>query len=344
MEKQQFNGLLLVVILTVMPVMSMAARVTVTDGSGIVYEADDTDIPAGATAINYKGPTGVDIVIPATISIDSNTYTVTDIQNWAFDNNDLTNVTIPDSVTAIGEYAFFTNNLTSIIIPNSVTSIGEAAFSDNSLTSITIPDSITTIGWYVFSNNQLQTITIPDSVTRIEGEAFSGNANLTEVWFDGDAPAITAAGSLGSFGTAAGKTLYYNCTNTTFTLDTNTVPPTWEDYGIGTFCDAAFDSQGGSPVDSEKVIVGNTVTEPADPIRSGYTFNGWFTDAAATTTYDFSIPMENRNITLYAGWAAMGNAGAQAIPSIGLIGLLVMAGMLSGVAGKRINSVKCLSR
>lgn len=52
----------------------------------------------------------------------------------------------------IGEFAFANcNNLTSITIPNSVTSIGEYAFLDcRHLTSITIPSGVTSIGPYTF--------------------------------------------------------------------------------------------------------------------------------------------------------------------------------------------------
>ncbi|MBF4359048.1 leucine-rich repeat protein, partial [Vibrio anguillarum] len=44
-------------------------------------------------------------------------------------------------VTTIGKKAFQDNQLTSVTIPDSVTTIGEGAFSHNQLTSVTIPDS-----------------------------------------------------------------------------------------------------------------------------------------------------------------------------------------------------------
>ena len=77
----------------------------------------------------------------------------TKIKNYVFrDCNNLTSVTIPDSVTSIGNYAFYyCNNLTSITIPNSITTIGDSAFSYcNSLTSLTIPDSVETIDEQAF--------------------------------------------------------------------------------------------------------------------------------------------------------------------------------------------------
>ena len=57
------------------------------------------------------------------------------------------------SVTSIGYFAFANNNLTSVTIPNSVTTIGHDAFYTNQLTSVRIPDSVTSIGEGAFNNN-----------------------------------------------------------------------------------------------------------------------------------------------------------------------------------------------
>jgi len=105
---------------------------------------------------------------------------VTIIGVYAFPNNQLTNVTIPNSVTVIGDWAFYQNQLTSVTIPNSVTVIGEAAFNHNQLRNVTIPNSVTTIRFLAFANNQLTSITIPNSVTTIEKWAFAVN-QLTSV-------------------------------------------------------------------------------------------------------------------------------------------------------------------
>ena len=45
------------------------------------------------------------------------------------------------------------NNLTSVTIPNSVTSIDKYAFKYNKLTSVTIPNSVTSINGLAFDNN-----------------------------------------------------------------------------------------------------------------------------------------------------------------------------------------------
>ena len=100
---------------------------------------------------------------------------VTTIGEWAFYNNQLTSVEIPNSVTTIGDYAFHSNQLTSVTIPNSVTTIGDSAFRSNKLTNIIIPNTVKSIGKNAFERNELTNVTIPNSVTTIERAAFSSN-------------------------------------------------------------------------------------------------------------------------------------------------------------------------
>ncbi len=103
---------------------------------------------------------------------------------WHENRDEITSVTIPNSVTSIGDYAFFwCTSLTSVTIPNSVTSIGDYAFYQcTSLTSVTIPNSVTSIGGVVFMNcTNLPSVTIPNSVTSIGYSAFRNCSNLTSV-------------------------------------------------------------------------------------------------------------------------------------------------------------------
>ena len=60
-----------------------------------------------------------------------------------------------------------------------------------------------------------------------------------------------------------------------------------------------FDSDGGSSVGSQTIIDGGTVERPADPVREGYTFAGWFLEDG--TAYDFASPVEG-DVTLVAKW------------------------------------------
>ncbi|MDR0647987.1 MAG: InlB B-repeat-containing protein, partial [Synergistaceae bacterium] len=65
-----------------------------------------------------------------------------------------------------------------------------------------------------------------------------------------------------------------------------------------------FDSQGGSAVAQMNPPQNTTITEPAAPTRSGYSFIGWYKEAACIDAWDFSSDTVTANITLYAKWTA----------------------------------------
>ncbi|MBR1740308.1 MAG: InlB B-repeat-containing protein, partial [Lachnospiraceae bacterium] len=64
-----------------------------------------------------------------------------------------------------------------------------------------------------------------------------------------------------------------------------------------------FDAKGGSAVASATVESGNKVSKPTNPTRSGYTFAGWYADAAYTAVYNFDTAVTD-NLTLYAKWTS----------------------------------------
>lgn len=125
------------------------------------------------------------LVIPEKLYSRYGTFTITGIYASAFENcDDLTSVTIPNSITSIGNFAFSScSGLTSITIPNSVKSIGVEAFSIcTSLTSITIPNSVTSIERYAFSGcKNLISLKIGNSVKSIGFCAFMLCSSLTSV-------------------------------------------------------------------------------------------------------------------------------------------------------------------
>ena len=60
----------------------------------------------------------------------------------------------------------------------------------------------------------------------------------------------------------------------------------------------SFDTAGGSAVEMQKVIEGNTASETATPVREGYRFDGWLLNDEA---YDFDTVVSG-DITLVAKW------------------------------------------
>jgi uncharacterized repeat protein (TIGR02543 family) len=94
---------------------------------------------------------------------------------------------------------------------------------------------------------------------------------------------------------------------TAWDFDTDTVPAseltlhakwTVNDYGM------TFVSNGGSAVSSQLVDYGTVASEPMAPTREGYTFAGWFTEAALTNAWDFdTATMPAHAVTLYAQWS-----------------------------------------
>ncbi len=90
--------------------------------------------------------------------------------------NNLTSITIPNSITEIENDAFNgCSGLTTIDIPNSVTTIKSSAFSDCSgLTSVTIPNSIITIDYYAFNRcRSIEKVYVTSSYYPFEGTGVS---------------------------------------------------------------------------------------------------------------------------------------------------------------------------
>lgn len=63
----------------------------------------------------------------------------------------------------------------------------------------------------------------------------------------------------------------------------------------------SFSAGEGSKVDFQTTAANGSIAKPADPTREGYTFAGWYTDAACTKAYDFSVAV-TADMTLYAKW------------------------------------------
>lgn len=143
---------------------------------------DEVEVTYAVTHFNtYTG----DVVIPESVTYESNTYTVTAVGNMAFQNCEgaLTSVVVPNTVTSIGELAFAScPHLLTVILPNSVDTLGAMIFDlCSSLTTVRFPEGITVLPRAMFrACSSLSSITIPSTVTRIESSVFEGTG-LTSI-------------------------------------------------------------------------------------------------------------------------------------------------------------------
>ena len=74
-----------------------------------------------------------------------------------------------------------------------------------------------------------------------------------------------------------------------------------------------FNSDGAQYAKIENVRKGNFVTLPAPPVKSGYTFGGWYTGMNGTGTVFNSATAVNASMTVYARWVS-NPAGGGIIP------------------------------
>lgn len=256
---------------------------------------------------------------------------------WAFNNarNTLTEVTLPNTVDEIGYQAFFNcSNLTKVIIPEGVRKIGQAAFYGCSqLTSITIPSTITNMDTAFSGNTALSHVTLTNGISKISSNAFERCTGLTEVEIPASVDQICPFAFNGCTNLKRVllekniKTINVNafkdCTNLS-DVKYNGYKTDWDKVTVNTtgndtltnkvqyLCDINFDLNGGTingsdtmatqtVYSNEKLGTANVPTTP--PQRTGYDFDGWYTQAEGGTKYTFTEAVSS-NIILYAHWNA----------------------------------------
>ena len=173
---------------------------------GIKYETTGSE--SVAVIYNEESPYSGAINIPSEVTYYDKTLFVSAIFEYAFNNcENLTSITIPNSVNFIGYMAFngctglsvvdipegetriqtmaFANctGLSTVNIPESVTSIDYGAFMGcTSLTSVSIPNSVFYIGQKAFENcSALTDVSIGENVSEISNDAFSGCTSLVSL-------------------------------------------------------------------------------------------------------------------------------------------------------------------
>lgn len=255
----------------------------------------------------------------------------------------LTQVTIPSTVKEIGYQAFWgCSNLVKVTIPEGVTTIGQTAFTKcTQLTSITIPSTITNMEWAFSGDPALSQVTLTNGIPRISSYAFSGCTSLTQVKIPASVDevcpsAFNGCTNLKSVTLEKGIRIininaFNNCSKLT-DVKYNGYKTDWEKVRVNTtgndtltskvqyLCDINFDLDGGTINGSDTMATQTVYSNeelgtakcypndqpfvvPTGPVREGYTFLGWYTQAEGGTKYTFTEAVSS-NITLYAHWNA----------------------------------------
>jgi hypothetical protein len=82
--------------------------------------------------------------------------TVNEIENYAFYNCSLSDITLPDELKVISDYAFCNGTLWRLKLPSKLEVIGAYAFSNNLLNKIIIPRSVIIVGKSAFAPTEAQ--------------------------------------------------------------------------------------------------------------------------------------------------------------------------------------------
>lgn len=71
-----------------------------------------------------------------------------------------------------------------------------------------------------------------------------------------------------------------------------------------TYVTVSFDTDGGTAIADQSVRSGAKAEKPADPTKSGYTFDGWYKEDTFTTEFDFNAAV-TADTTVYAKFTSV---------------------------------------
>ena len=123
------------------------------------------------------------VTIPATITVDQETFNVTSIGPRAFYNNNIREVVLSEGLETISDEAFYRVRMSTIELPKSLKTIGNSAFMYcYSLAYINIPEGVTSVGNQAFYNcYNLQTMVLPSTLTSIGDDMAASTTAMKEV-------------------------------------------------------------------------------------------------------------------------------------------------------------------
>lgn len=307
---------------------------------GQLYRADESERELSydfnwAMIMEYRGGETDILTIPETLRC-SGDYTVKYIYNGVFQGCTAKKIIIPGTVDIIEGFAFQDCvNLEEINIPDGVVIIEQGTFAGcQMLNNITLPSSLGMIRESAFDGCQsLTSITIPSNVSVVYNNAFANCSSLESVVIE-DASKFTsfsnsAFESCPSINAIEIKTatdvsqieniLTIVSADSTTPTRTIKVPSQYvkeikQDASFSQYnvCDlegnpalasVSFQANGhGTAPANANIALGNKIVAPTAPTAEGYTFAGWYKEAACTNAWNFATDTVMDDVTLYAKW------------------------------------------
>lgn len=250
---------------------------------------------------------------------------VTSIGFSAFEHcTSLKSITLPSSLRNISMFLFHNcSQLTTIQIPDSVPSIQDYAFGNcTSLETIHIPVSVTSIGNRAFAGCP-SSMTVTYSGSKKQWDSITGKdellniplvCNKLEATFNPDNGEPTVTKFIDNDKNSKFTELVPEPTKENYTFagwyngnekfDFTTVPTgdvtLTAKWDINKYT-VQFVSEHGDAPTSQNVPYNEPATDPGKLSAEGYTFVGWYADAAHTTEFKFSTPITG-DTKVYAKW------------------------------------------
>lgn len=261
-------------------------RITVSTDNSAFYSSDNVLFcKDGKILVAYPEAKGSSYCIPESVN---------SIASMAFAGcNNVTNVTIPESVTTLGENTFWCAGLTSIVIPSGIHKISDWTFRGCSkLTNVDISNGVDTIAARAFEYcTQLSSITLPGSVEVISNGAFANCNSLKEVYIHRtDPPIFTRDGygygdSIASFAAVDEDILYVP----TGYKDTYSSAKGWSSFS--TIIDNLYVSPTIYTIDNLKYYINTN-------LPNSVTLNGYIEAPTGKLTIPSTVPIHGVNYTV----------------------------------------------
>ncbi len=278
----------------------------------------------------------------------------TDIMDDMFNGcTALTDFTWSGSETNVGERAFLgCKSLSSVAIPDGVERIGASSFSGcSSLCHLTLSRSLVELPDCAFADcGALDSLIVPASVSYIGSNFVS---SVSAIYYLGNAPGYSESAYID-----VDEMLVSYVVKGTRGWDgiprSPNIPEYWIDHKITTWTpnrfDVTFDANGGYFGESsvmqwaeQQITDMGYVLPNQNPVRPGYAFEGWWTEAAAGAQVKYSTQVTaTRPHTLYAHWRLLGNLITATFNANG--GTVVVPGSQNYVSGQTFGEFPVPSR